>query len=255
MTAPDDAEPPSGPPPGPDLGDLLAGWPYEPGRVNVRRIGPGPDAPIQVRVELGILQLAARGRPDGQRPGGRESWLELFRAALEADPSRRLSPEECVALRDEAGQFHQRSVAFLALGDFAGIERDTTRNLAVIDLFRDRAAEAADRESLERFRGSTLVLRTRARATAAVREGQPRLAVAAIDRGLEELRRMFLARGESAGFDAANEVQLLRGMRDLLVPKLPTSQRSELEERIRAAIRAENYELAAILRDELRQLP
>jgi len=49
-------------------------------------------------------------------------------------------------------------------------------------------------------------------------------------------------------------VQLLHGLRDALVPKLPSSQRMELEERLSAAISAENYELAAILRDELRML-
>ena len=38
-------------------------------------------------------------------------------------------------------------------------------------------------------------------------------------------------------------------MRDALVPKLPSSQRVELQERLQAAIDAENYELAAILRD------
>ena len=51
-----------------------------------------------------------------------------------------------------------------------------------------------------------------------------------------------------------NEVQLLRGMRDALIPKLPVSQRNELQERLRAALDSENYELAAILRDELRML-
>jgi protein-arginine kinase activator protein McsA len=38
------------------------------------------------------------------------------------------------------------------------------------------------------------------------------------------------------------------------VPRLPPAQRAELEARLRAAIAAENYELAAILRDELRLL-
>ncbi len=43
-------------------------------------------------------------------------------------------------------------------------------------------------------------------------------------------------------------------MRDALVPKLPVSQRMELKERLQAALDAENYELAAVLRDELRLL-
>ena len=43
-------------------------------------------------------------------------------------------------------------------------------------------------------------------------------------------------------------------MREMLVPKLPSSQRVELEERLQAALDDENYELAAILRDELRMM-
>jgi protein-arginine kinase activator protein McsA len=43
-------------------------------------------------------------------------------------------------------------------------------------------------------------------------------------------------------------------MREALVPKLPASQRVELQQRLQAALDAENYELAAILRDELRMM-
>ncbi len=43
-------------------------------------------------------------------------------------------------------------------------------------------------------------------------------------------------------------------MRDALVPKLPVSQKSELHERLARALEQENYELAAILRDEIRLL-
>ena len=57
--------------------------------------------------------------------------------------------------------------------------------------------------------------------------------MAAIDQGLSELEELL-------GPDAArrsNEVHLLRGMREMLVPKLPSSQRVELEERLQAAAR------------------
>jgi protein-arginine kinase activator protein McsA len=49
-------------------------------------------------------------------------------------------------------------------------------------------------------------------------------------------------------------VALLRALLDALTLKLPTSQRHELERRLQQALAAENYELAAILRDELRQM-
>jgi protein-arginine kinase activator protein McsA len=47
---------------------------------------------------------------------------------------------------------------------------------------------------------------------------------------------------------------MLRSMKEALVPKLPISQKDELRQRLQRAIDTENYELAAILRDELKQL-
>ena len=56
--------------------------------------------------------------------------------------------------------------------------------------------------------------------------------------------------------DAAEppEILMLEGMRDVLQPQLPISLRHDLEQRLLGALASENYELAAILRDELRQL-
>ena len=90
----------------------------------------------------------------------------------------------------------------------------------------------------------------RADAEAAMASNQPRVAMEALDRGLAELTAIL----GPQGIEQSNEVQLLRGMRDLLVPKLPSSQRVELEQRLESALAAENYELAAILRDELRMM-
>ena len=93
-------------------------------------------------------------------------------------------------------------------------------------------------------------MRTRAEAELAVGNDQGKMAVQLINHGLEELEEILPA----DHFEQSNEVILLRGMRDLLVPKLPSSQRAELEDRLQRALDAENYELAAILRDELRQM-
>ena len=98
------------------------------------------------------------------------------------------------------------------------------------------------------------MMRARGEAEAALAVGQTNNALAAIDAGLDEIRVVFELSGQAAGFDGANEVQMMRGMRDALVPKLPVSQRMELKERLQAAVDAENYELAAVLRDELRLL-
>ena len=74
------------------------------------------------------------------------------------------------------------------------------------------------------------------------------LAKLALDAGLSEFKSLL----PQDQFDQCNEVHLLQSMQDLLIPRLPSSQRAELRDRIREAIAAENYELAAILRDELK---
>ena len=79
-------------------------------------------------------------------------------------------------------------------------------------------------------------------------------AIHALDEGLEALRMYFSERGQPQMFEQSSEVEMLKGMRDALVPKLPVSQKAELRQRLARALEQENYELAAILRDELKQL-
>jgi hypothetical protein len=140
------------------------------------------------------------------------------------------------------------------LADYAGVVRDTSRNLELFDLCRQYGETEGDRTVLEQFRAPVLMMQARSEAEMALAAGQPKQALGALDRGLADIRSAFEDAGRPEDYDRANEVALLRGMRDALVPKLPASQKVELQERLRAAIDAENYELAAILRDELRMM-
>jgi hypothetical protein len=107
---------------------------------------------------------------------------------------------------------------------------------------------------LEQFRPYILMLRARAMASQAIKDNEPKAAVVALDQGLDALRQYFSNSGQPQMFDASAEADMLRGMRESLVPKLPVSQQSELRARLASAIEQENYELAAILRDELKML-
>ena len=54
-----------------DLNDLLEGWPHEPGQVKARKIvGRDGCEKIQLRIDLGLIQMELNGRPDGVRPHG-----------------------------------------------------------------------------------------------------------------------------------------------------------------------------------------
>ncbi len=299
-----------------DITELLQDWPFEPGKINVRLIeSEGGEQKIQVRLDLGVLQMELDGRPDGQHPLEHDSLLEYFEAKLdrtmrgeappqdtdqsqisdppaetdtetdpEANPSDTaepnpggfdekrpdgafagegspaettftLTPEDCRALREEAVQYYHRYVALLVLEDFDRVIRDTTRNLRVLDLCHEHAAEEDDRTILEQFRPYITMMRARALASQALADNETKAAIHAIDEAIETLRSYFSAHDSGDLFDNSGEVQMLREMRDSLIPKLPVSQKSELRQRLQRAIEDENYELASILRDELKMLP
>ena len=309
-----------------DLTEILSQWPFEPGKINVRLIeGDDGEQKIQVRLDLGILQMELDGRPDGVRPQGQDSLLEYYESRLDqtmrggeppldsesplgnedlpttgegsqADRSEApstaagaaenqgevaephmsdndsefaedenesgqdgtpfvLTPEDCRALREEAVQYYHRYVALLVLEDFDRVIRDTTRNLRLLDLCNEYAQAEEDRMLLEQFRPYITMMRARALASQALRDNETKAALHAIDEGIEALRHYYSDQGASDEFDSSNEVQALRGMRDSLIPKLPVSLKSELRQRLQRAIEDENYELASILRDELKMLP
>jgi len=291
-----------------DLSELLRDWEYTPGQINVRLIqGADGEKKVQVRLDLGILQMNMDGRPDGQRPEGFPSLLEYHQARIDAreqeptddeqahnqddelphleqglsgeigpdltegggdspddnddaEPSADeagpilLDEDECRALREEAAQYYHRYVALLVLEEFQAVVRDTTRNLRVLDLCRKHAKADSDKLALEQFRPYIMMMRARAFASQALADNEPKAAIAAIDEGLDGLKQYFSDAGQSDHFEEAAEVQMLRGMREALIPRLPVSQSAELRERLRQAVDSENYELAAILRDELKML-
>jgi hypothetical protein len=60
-----------------DLNTILKDWPHENGNVKVRKItGLDGREKLQLRVDLGVLQMEVTGRPDGERPHNCESLLE-----------------------------------------------------------------------------------------------------------------------------------------------------------------------------------
>ena len=208
-----------------------------------------------------MLQLKTTGRPDGVRPGGFESLLELHESRLDDHIDQNgsaagfvLDEDECRELREEAVQYYHRYVCLMVLEDYDGVVRDTTRNLRVLDLCGKFAETESDRQILEQFRAYITMMRARALASQALKDSEPKAAVHAIDDGLAALERYFKETDQAEMYEDSSEVQILRGMRDALVPKLPLSQSAELRLRLDEALKAENYELAAILRDELKQI-
>jgi hypothetical protein len=107
------AERKEGKSPSKDITPFLKGWDYEPGTINVRKINGQDGLPkLQMRLDLGLLQMELSGRPDGAKPQGFESLLEYYEDQLEEHKRRNgtelgfhLTAGQCAALREEAGLY------------------------------------------------------------------------------------------------------------------------------------------------------
>lgn len=243
-----------------DIAVLLHGWDYNPNEVTVRKvIGVDGSEKIQMRLDLGLLQMEVTGRPDGNRPHGDESLLEYHQARRAVYQHRgeelQLTADEISELKQEAMQFYYRYLSLFHLGDYVGVMRDTQRNLQVFDLVRECGEEDDDRFSMEQFRPYVLMMNTRARACLLLEEQEFDVALEKIDDGIRRIEYFFnedVDRPDLA--ESCREIAFLRDWKERILGNRPLTPQDRLKRELRVAIEAENYELAAQLRDELKEL-
>ena len=239
-----------------DLRTILEGWDFEPGKISVRKIiGCDGREKIQTRIDLGVLQLECAGRPDGARPHGYPCLLDYHDERLRRhtetagdDDDFVLSSEDCRALRHEAYLYYQRYLSLFVLEEFDGVERDTARNLRVIDLCARYGATEQDRTLLQQQRGYVLMMHTRACAYLALARKQPDAALTLVEKGLADLEALCGGDGEERW---ANEISTLETLRREVLEKLPDNAPVKLKSELEWAVAMEDYERATELRDRL----
>ncbi len=245
-----------------DLHNSLKDWPYEPDKISVRKIlGTDGSVRVQMRVELGIVQMEAEGRPDGSLPFGCSSLLVYYRKRLvkheEANGTPlgfALSPQECNMLRFEASLYYRRYVAYFVLEEFREVIADTAHSLEIFDLCGDYALEPVDRAALEEFRPYVLMMHARGQAYAALHENEPASALAHVNRGMLAIAAQYEQIGHPEAVERSDELKILRDLGRELNGKIPKDSILVTRKALRDAIEQEHFEEAARLRDELDKL-
>ncbi len=239
-----------------DLNTILKDWPHENGNVKVRKIaGLDGREKLQLRVDLGVLQMEITGRPDGQRPHNCESLLEYHqRRAARAGEDYELTPEECAELQQEGIQYYHRYLSLFQINDFAGVVRDTQRNL---DLFTF-VTEHTDRDelswSLQQFRPYVLMMNTRAKASILLAQGKFGEAMSEIERGRDAIAEFFQHSNFPELVSKSSEIAFLDEWLEEVKAKRPLSKLEVMQREMETAIGKELYERAAELRDAIKLL-
>ena len=242
-----------------DIGHILNEWPYEPGQVTARKIrGSDGCVKIQLRLDLGLLQMEAEGRPDGRRPHGFESLLAYYedrrRRHIEqtgSDEGFELDEQACELLRSEGVMYYHRYLAAFALEDYDAVERDSMRNLRLFDLCNNYARRESDRYALEQYRPYVIMMCARARARLALRHDRPKTALVAIRKGIKDIQDFYRRFGRDDAIETSAEISILHVMDTEIETRIPADPLKRLRNSLAKAVAEERYEDAAALRDQL----
>ena len=242
-----------------DLNSLLKEWPHENGTIKVRKVaGLDGREKLQLRIDLGLLQMEMEGRPDGQRPHQCESLLVYHQRraarAEERGQEYMLTPEQCGELQQEGIQYYHRYLSLFQIDEFEGVIRDTQRNL---DLFTFVDAHT-DRDDLissfQQFRPYVLMMNTRARVSILLADGQFSDAIREIEAGRERISEFFQQSSFPEMEAKSSEIAFLDEWLEEVRAKRPLSKLEVMEREMERAIAGELYERAAELRDAIRSM-
>jgi hypothetical protein len=247
-----------------DISHLLDAWDYQAGQIVVRKFkGKDGKEKIQLRVDLGLLQMNVCGRPDGKQPYGHESLLEHFESRLQkhrsehngCDDGYRLTAEDCARMQQEAIQYHHRYICLFQLKEYDSVLRDTQRNVRAFDFVQAHAEHPELSWALQQLRPQLLMMQIRAVGSKAIDAGQFEGAIRAVEDGLEEIRNFYREHGRSDLIEQSGEIHSLESWMQELRTSRPLSEKEKLENALQEAVRKEDYEKAAAVRDALKSLP
>ena len=245
-----------------DIGPIIEGWDYRPTEVSVRRVrGLDGKEKVQIRVDLGVLQIEVEGRPDGKRPFGRKSLLEYYESLVEAhrrrygsDDGFTLTPNECAELEAEAMQYYHRRLAFFELHEYERAQQDAEHNLQLFELVKRYAEDEEDQVVLDQYRGFVLAHWTRAGALASLQRKRYDEAIQRIEAGIRKIEE-FLQEYEDEDFiEEAEELDYFREWLEEVRSEKPLTAREHLERELEEAIGREEFERAAQLRDRIQNM-
>lgn len=237
-----------------DIDYILRNWECKPsgGIVQVRMVQARDGRQVlQMRIDLGILQLELQGRPDGAQPHGHDTYLSYLREqARRAGKAFVLNEEQAQEADREFFQYYQRRMCWLQLRQYAKAVADADHTLAFMDFVKDHSPSEEYTQAHEQYRGFVLFQRTQAAAAMQVEREAPEAAVDEIRQGLDRLRLFFAEFDLEEQMEENDMVQHLR--------KFEVSLRKDynigatLQEQLERAVAEEDYEKAARLRDQLR---
>lgn len=205
-----------------DIGNILKSWEYRPNTFMVRKVeGDDGKDKIQIRIDLGLLQMEAEGRPDGTSPHDAKSLLEYYYSLIAEFRERDGTSEKFVLterdmkeLDSELMQYYHRRICFFALRDYEHARADAEHNLKLMDIIKKHSGDKKYIESHEQFRPFVLMERARAIGLESIDQEDYAGAMRHISDAIEKIEAIYRERGaDEEAIHRNRELTILRKWR------------------------------------------
>ncbi len=241
-----------------DITDVLDDWEYDP-ENNIRIIHASDGRQVlQLRQPLGIEQYELDGRPDRQRPFGKESVLEeLLDRIGDRDPAQEapfcISDEDLELLQYEGIIYYYRYLLLFQIGEFGRTARDTEHNMKICEIVDKFAHNDSNKNELLQYRPYILRMNAVSKAMVSLRQQMRSEAETILESAIQDIEEMAEVATESFTMERTRSLTYLK---DVLrqVREDKSSPVDKLNEELKQAVEEENYERAAHLRDQIREL-
>lgn len=243
-----------------DISDLLSQWEYNP--ENSIRVVTAKDGRqvLQVRLPLGIEQYELDGRPDGEKPFGKDTVLDEIHDRLEVfitnndeDGGFTIDHDSFALLQNEGLLYYYRYILLFQMGDYQRTARDTEHNLEVCSLVERYCTNKDDQKSLLQYQPYILRVNALSKSAVCLAENQKLQAINILESAIEDIRSIYEVDTPVFHFERLrSQKHLTSALEQLKEEKM--SKKEKLEEELKVAIDNENYELAMELRDKIGHL-
>ena len=248
-----------------DIGRILRSWEYDPQNSIRKVIDSDGVEKIQVRVDQGafqgVLQMELDGRPDGKRPHNQAFAFDYYKetlrrhaAAGDAPDTFRLDPEACKEIFDESRRVYERYVFLLQIQDYARVIRDTERNMEVFRFVKKYAETEEDRTALEKWWPYIIRIHAVARVMVAIQNEDFDRATRVVKEAEEKIDNLPETEAEEFEVEKKRSLKALGELTEEIRGKQPASREDILKQELADAVEQENFEKAARLRDEIREM-
>lgn len=258
-----------------DLSRMLTDWPFDPTTVTARFVdtrietsaGESADAgeekvetrEVQLRLDLGILQMKLDGRPDGARPHDHDSALDHYRRKMVTD--RRAGPsldgDACAELQQECVQFYYRYLALSVLKDYERVIRDTSHSLSIFELVETYADSEDLVWEFVQFKPYVYMMHGRAKGEKLAMEGRIDEAVEEIESAMKSIKAFMedMEEDEDLPLEDCLELSMLADLiKDFRERRTEDNPVVKLKQKLQYAVHMENFEEAARLRDKIKAM-